>query len=628
MKIRLMILAAMLGIATLAQAQTVPPSVFHYQGRLTGSGGSPVTSTQTFYFSIYVGGSATTANSGTLKYQESASITPDSNGIFEHLVGAGTKISGSIKATDFNTTQTIYLQVAVASTGNVLLPRTRFTTTPYSIVSSNAVGDITPKTVSIAGYGQVINSSGQWVGSPITAGAPYVSSITDTTGGPTVSGDLVRLSGSNLSKANVFIGGRQARVKSSSSSQVIFAVPAGLPMGLNQVTVTTGTLQAARFVGTIDVTRFLMLLSEDDNKILFVNPRTLTVVGTVSLTFGDWTSDSGALKHIQVDFARDGALMLVPDNRSSNVYAVDLTKNPPALVQTLSVSNVNRAAAVAVEPSESIVAVADAEGNKIRILNLNEQFPPFSAPISNASTITDLVPQPPTAFYPRALRFMSDQVLIADGSAGRLQIFQHRYDYKDRRLEWFLETTPSGYSTQYQTSGADAYQMELTGDLERMVILNAGSSNLQYVWAGNWFPGSATTAPSIAAGQQVYQFSLSANNWIVNASQVEDLLRVYKLTDDAIVFTGVYQRQPPSRTFDTEAFRFAAIEPAEGDFVAAYINTNNNGNEALIFYRFANGTLDRVDQGDSIDTQDLLDIDGRWAISTDLDVLGDMRFLP
>lgn len=630
----------MVAAATSAWAQSVPPNLIHYQGRLTGTGGTPVTSSKTLYFSIFVGGSASTANSGTLKYQEHQIVTPDVNGVFEALIGSGTTVSGAINPADFNTTSAIYLQVSVgppSTISNVLLPRTRFTSGGFSFVASNAVGDITPKSVSISGYGAVINSSGQWVGPAISAGgAPNITSITDTTGGDTVSGDLIRLSGSGLSNSKVFVGGKPARVKSATSAQLIFSVPAGLPMGLNQVAVSTGTLQVARNVGSIDLTRYLMLISLQDDRIVFINPRTLAVAGQIAgINFNDPATDSKAAQHIQVDFASDGALMIVPSNAAGQVYAIDLTKSPigiSSLVQTLTVTSFQRAAAVAVQPSETMVAAADPINNYIRILSINEHFPPFATPLANTSNITQLQPQAPSGFSPATLRFMSDRTLVAGGNSGYLQIFQNRYNSYQARYEWYIESAVTGFYT-YLTVGVNSYQMDLTADRDRLMVLTGGTQNLQAVWTGNWF-GNESVQASNAVGSGVAFFSMANNGRIVAASPNDDFLGLFKLTDDSLAMTGVYKRPTPRNNIGAEYFFRAAIEPAEGGLAVAYVNTVDQSRENLVFYRVFGGTLDRVDQGDSqLDPSSTkLDIDGRLLLynlaGNAVDQIGAIQFLP
>ncbi|MCE5230997.1 hypothetical protein LLG95_15570 [bacterium] len=654
------ILAALMMIATtsLASAQSIPPNLLHYQGRLTGSGGTPVTSPQTMYFSIWVGGSASTASSGTQKFLEHVTITPDVNGVFEHLVGSGTKDSGAISPADFNTSVSLYLQVAVGSQTSVLLPRTRFTSVGYAFVANNAVGDITPTSVSIKGYGPVINSSGQWVGQAIGgSGGPTVTTITDTTGGDTISGDVVSLNGSGLSNATVFVGGKQARVKSNTASQVQFAVPAGLPIGINPVAVQIGTNKTLYNVGSINLIRYLMLVSLQDDRIFFINTTTLTVTGVITgLNLADPATDNNAVRHIQVDFANDGALLLVPNNSNGTVFAIDMTKSPigtSSLVQTFQVTSLQRTAAVAVRPTLTLLpveqqnslggnaAVADPIGNMIRIINITQSFPPFSnGVLANITNNTALHPQVPTGqgiSSPRSLRYISDRILYVGFNSGQIQAYQSRFNPDLTRYEWYNDNVVTGFST-YVSTALNNYQMDLTPDHDRILALTGGTQNLQAFWTGNWFtsdsPGGSNTT-----GSNVFFFSMANNGRIVSASPNEDLLRILKLTDESsILLTGIYHRPTPRNTVTNEAFRRAAIEPVEGNLVVGYVNDldTQQSRESLILYRVNGGALDRVDQGDPVydSAGTKLDIDGRfqlWSNSTAanfVDTLGAMQFLP
>src|SRR5689334_16379108 len=106
-----------------------PPALMNYQGRLTDANGNPLTGSQTVYFSLWQEGAATAAgNTGDVNqtrfYSEQAAVQPDNNGVFDHQIGTGTNQSGQLTPDQFNTTKPVFLQVAVGSTGNVLLPRT------------------------------------------------------------------------------------------------------------------------------------------------------------------------------------------------------------------------------------------------------------------------------------------------------------------------------------------------------------------------------------------------------------------------------------------------------------------------------------------------------------------------
>ena len=151
-------------------ADATPPSRIHYQGRLTNDAGDPLTGRQTLFFSLWRGGTADGTVSGTKSYGERAAVTPSSQGTFEHQIGTGTVLTGQLNEDIFDTDLAVYVQVAVGTEKNVLLPRSLVTSVGYAFVASNVVGDITPRSVSIKNIGTVIDRSGQWVGPPIDVG--------------------------------------------------------------------------------------------------------------------------------------------------------------------------------------------------------------------------------------------------------------------------------------------------------------------------------------------------------------------------------------------------------------------------------------------------------------------------
>ena len=116
------------------------PQLLNYQGRLTDDAGIPITTATTVRFSLYQGGDAATPGSGTLVYEEDASVTPDDNGVFSHLIGSGTVIYGALDATVFQTASPVFLEIAVdpAGANETLLPRKQIVTVGYSFKSELA----------------------------------------------------------------------------------------------------------------------------------------------------------------------------------------------------------------------------------------------------------------------------------------------------------------------------------------------------------------------------------------------------------------------------------------------------------------------------------------------------------
>ncbi|TKJ30831.1 hypothetical protein CEE39_07825 [bacterium (candidate division B38) B3_B38] len=116
------------------------PQLLNYQGRLTDDVGIPITTATTVRFSLYQGGDAATPGSGTLVYQEDTSVIPDDNGVFNHLIGSGTVISGALDSTVFQTADPVYLEITIdpAGANETLLPRKQIVTVGYSFKSELA----------------------------------------------------------------------------------------------------------------------------------------------------------------------------------------------------------------------------------------------------------------------------------------------------------------------------------------------------------------------------------------------------------------------------------------------------------------------------------------------------------
>jgi hypothetical protein len=154
--------------STRAAAPAVP-GLLTQQGRLFDSANNPVTGSTTFVFTMY-----DAATAGTPLWTETQTITLDS-GYFSAQLGEVTAIPPTTFATAASTGKTIYLGIKV-NTDPELSPRQPLLSVPYALVAQNAIGDITPNSVSINGT-PVIDSSGHWVG-PSMGGGVMASGVT------------------------------------------------------------------------------------------------------------------------------------------------------------------------------------------------------------------------------------------------------------------------------------------------------------------------------------------------------------------------------------------------------------------------------------------------------------------
>lgn len=115
-------------------ASAAQPIRLNYQARLTDMSGAPLSGSHTLYFSLWGGptASAGVANSGANLFAETA-VASFTNGIVTWPIGTGTITSGSLAVALFDTSNDIYLQTAVDTGGNVVLPRTRLESVPFAV---------------------------------------------------------------------------------------------------------------------------------------------------------------------------------------------------------------------------------------------------------------------------------------------------------------------------------------------------------------------------------------------------------------------------------------------------------------------------------------------------------------
>ena len=113
-------------ITIVAQSQSVP-QLINYQGRLTGSGGVPITGTGSMHFALLDGATA----SATVLWEETQGAVPINQGIYNVMLGAGNPIPASALSG-----ATVYLEVRV--NGETLLPRRRVTSVAYALQAEKA----------------------------------------------------------------------------------------------------------------------------------------------------------------------------------------------------------------------------------------------------------------------------------------------------------------------------------------------------------------------------------------------------------------------------------------------------------------------------------------------------------
>jgi hypothetical protein len=160
------------------------PNTISYNGKLVGINGTPLQGANLIQFTI-----CDQISNGNCPWTEQQTVT-FTNGVFSIQLGAVTTLPANIFA---NTS--LYLGVALYTSGNTweaFTPRQKLTATPFALNANDVLQkDISPQSVSINGFGLVIDKTGKWVGStaglqgpagppgaPGVAGAPGANSLT------------------------------------------------------------------------------------------------------------------------------------------------------------------------------------------------------------------------------------------------------------------------------------------------------------------------------------------------------------------------------------------------------------------------------------------------------------------
>jgi len=131
------------------------PELIDYQGRLTDDNSDPVNGSVSIEFNIY------DVDSGGVALWTETQTVDVSDGLFQVTLGDVTALDLTFE------NDSHWLGINVAADGE-MIPRTRITSTAYAINAGDVKGhDIHPTSVSIDGYGAVVNASGEWTGEGI-----------------------------------------------------------------------------------------------------------------------------------------------------------------------------------------------------------------------------------------------------------------------------------------------------------------------------------------------------------------------------------------------------------------------------------------------------------------------------
>ena len=131
------------------------PVMLNVQGRLTDKAGKPIAGSVALTFRIHGQKSG-----GSPLWGEAHKVTLEDG---RYAVELGS--TKALTATLFAGAAALWLGVQLEGEDE-FTPRSKIQSVPYALVCQEVVGPISPKSVSIAGVGMVINGKGEWVGSP------------------------------------------------------------------------------------------------------------------------------------------------------------------------------------------------------------------------------------------------------------------------------------------------------------------------------------------------------------------------------------------------------------------------------------------------------------------------------
>ena len=176
----------------LAALPAAPPRILAFQGRLTDASGTPITAESTLRFAVY---NDPTASGSAFLWEESQSVTPDTEGVFAVNLGEENPLPQSIFANNTN----LYLGIAIGSDSE-LQPRHQLATVAYAANAETLQG-LAPITQTDAGTTNVVlalDSSGN-----LTIGGTATPIFQATGGKFTLSGQTLTLTTVTDSNGNI-----------------------------------------------------------------------------------------------------------------------------------------------------------------------------------------------------------------------------------------------------------------------------------------------------------------------------------------------------------------------------------------------------------------------------------------
>jgi len=221
-----------------------PTRQLSFQGRLTDSAGTPITTATNVVFRLFplLSGGSEIYNSST------CSVTPDQNGIFNTLIGDGT-CGAEITAGVFSDNVSVFIEVQVGV--ETLTPRQQIATVGYALNSETLQGypaspSATENTI------PVMNNSGDIVLGSLSP------NIESTSGTFTLTGQAITISTAVGSGGNIIL---QPDTAGAGNVQILTSASTGDQLRVQNANLTDGSLISGYIGNTTDTPALLMLSS-------------------------------------------------------------------------------------------------------------------------------------------------------------------------------------------------------------------------------------------------------------------------------------------------------------------------------------------------------------------------------
>lgn len=443
-------LAGILCIFVLS-ANAAQPEQFNYQAILRDADGALLEGPHTLHIGLWEGGTAGAANSGFLRYAETANVSV-SDGVVNHVIGTGTPVGSPLDAAALDTDAAMFVQVAVDSPANVILPRTQLQPVPYAIQAATALNGVPTGTV-ILGTTTTTPAGYTWLGNELSSAWNTRAPMTTAR----------QLHGACAAQGRLFVVAGLANSSPIGSTE--FYTPA------TNAWTTTAPLPTPRYnLSVTELGGFIYAVGGDVGGFTFT-----ALHDRYDPAVGAWTSRQvlPAIRGRHSAATANGKLYVMGGHNGTNYLDSALEYNPAGNEWTGKASMPTARSNTAAATVDNKIFLIGGYG-PVTAITTHEMFDPV------ANTWTPKAPLP-YGLYAHAASSFGGKVYVTGGTKADNQVNTETFVYDPQADSWTVGTPMPSRRSDHGSAVLDG-RIYVTGGIEAL----AGAPNASVL---SWSPG-------------------------------------------------------------------------------------------------------------------------------------------